>query len=153
MESLYQLIYFRYLILQVNVNWRNYKLHVDINIQHSLSWMYIFIKLARIDVMQLSYLQTCIQHSLSWMYIFIKLARIDVMQLSYLQTCLQHSLSWMYIFRRLTWIDINVVNLITIHVLIMLHNSCLSISCYTIFIAITRYLFQGGPGSASTTIL
>ena len=114
MESLYQLIYFRYLILQVNVNWPNYKLHVDINIQHNLSWMYIFIRLVRIDVMQLSYLH-----------------------------CLQHSLRWMYIFRRLTWIDINVVNLITLHVLIMLHNSCLSISCYTIFIAITRYLLQG----------
>ena len=31
-ESLYQLIYFRYLLLQVNVNWRNYKFYVDIYI-------------------------------------------------------------------------------------------------------------------------
>ena len=32
----------------------------------------------------------------------------------------------MYLFRRLTWIDINVVNLITMQVLIMLRSSCIS---------------------------
>ena len=31
----------------------------------------------------------------------------------------------MYVFRRLTWIDIIVVNLITMHVLIVLRSSCL----------------------------
>ena len=49
-ESLYQLVYFRYLMLQVNGNQRNYKFYVDTNIQHSLSLMYVFIRLVRIDI-------------------------------------------------------------------------------------------------------
>ena len=41
-ESLYQLVYFRYLVLQVHGNQRNYKFSEDTNIQHSLSLMYVF---------------------------------------------------------------------------------------------------------------
>jgi len=99
-------------MLQVNVNRCNYKFYVDIYIQRSLSIIYICIRLAR----------------------------IDITYLSYLHTCLQHSSRWIYIFRRLKWIDINVVNLITMHILIMLRNSCLSISCYTILLQLHNFI-------------
>ena len=45
-------------------------------------------------------------------------------QLVVLHTCFQRSLSLMYLFKGLTWIYINVVNLITMHVLIMIRSSC-----------------------------
>ena len=99
-------------MLQVNVNRCNYKFYVDIYIQRSLSIIYICIRLAR----------------------------IDITYLSYLHTRLQHSSRWIYIFRRLKWIDINVVNLITMHILIMLRNSCLSISCYTILLQLHNFI-------------
>ena len=60
------------------------------------------------------------------MYVFIRLARMDITKLSYLHTFLNCNLNWMYEFRRLTSIDINIVNLDTIHFLIMLNSSCLS---------------------------
>ena len=99
-------------MLQVNVNRCNYKFYVDIYIQRSLSIIYICIRLAR----------------------------INITYLSYLHTRLQHSSRWIYIFRRLKWIDINVVNLITMHILIMLRNSCLSISCYTILLQLHNFI-------------
>ena len=57
-------------MLQVNMNRHNYKFYVDTYVQRSLSLIYAFISLARIDLTLLSYLQTCLQHSLSWMYVF-----------------------------------------------------------------------------------
>jgi len=41
---------FRYLMLQVNVNQCNYKFYVNKYIQRSLSLMYVFIRLASIDI-------------------------------------------------------------------------------------------------------
>ena len=41
---------FRYFMLQVNVNQCNYNFYVNTYIQHSLSLMYVFIRLAIIDI-------------------------------------------------------------------------------------------------------
>ena len=103
----------------------NFNMGTSVAVKQALEiyFRYLMLRMLQVSVNRRNY--KFYVHIVKFNVCIYKISKDRINGVKLLHTYLQRSLSWMNVVKGLTWIDINLANLITMHVLIILRSSCL----------------------------